>query len=59
MKDKLSRLLIVFSLIIGGVVIGYLLYKNVPLVDYSIPLFIVLAIQIYLDDFRKRNNFKD
>lgn len=59
MKDKLSRLLIVFSLIIGGVVIGYLLYKNVPLVDYSIPLFIVLVIQIYLDDFRKRNNFKD
>lgn len=59
MKDKLRRLLIVFSLIIGGVVIGYLLYKNVPLVDYSIPLFIVLVIQIYLDDFRKRNNFKD
>lgn len=59
MKDKLRRLLIVFSLIISGVVIGYLLYKNVPLVDYSIPLFIVLVIQIYLDDFRKRNNFKD
>lgn len=59
MKDKLSRLLFVFSLIIGGIVIGYLLYKNVPLVDYSIPLFIVLIIQIYLDNFRKRNNFKD
>lgn len=58
MKDKLSKLLFVFSLIIGGIVIGYLLYKNVPLVDYSIPLFIVLAIHIYLEDMFEKERKK-
>ena len=54
MSDKAKRLLLFFSLIIGGLAIGIILHKFVPCKDYSIPLFIVLGINIYLDHSLKK-----
>ena len=58
MGDKTKRLLFVIVIVVGGVSLGLILNKFFPCRDYMTPLFIVLAIQIYLSDMFEKNKRK-
>ena len=58
MGDKTNRLLFVIVIVVVGVSLGIILNKFIPCQDYMTPLFIVLAIHIYLEDMFEKNKRK-
>ena len=58
MKSKTKRLLFVIAIVVVGVSLGLILNKFIPCKDYMTPLFVVLAIHIYLSDMFEKNKRK-
>ena len=58
MSEKTKKLLFVISIIVVGISLGIVAYHFFPCKDYMTPLFIVLAIHIYLEDMFKRERLK-
>ena len=52
------KILFVFALVITGVSLGFILNMFIPCKDYMTPLFVVLAIHIYLTDMSEKNKVK-
>ena len=58
MSEKTKNLLLVISIIVVGISLGIVANHFFPCKDYMTPLFIVLAIHIYLEDMFKRERSK-
>ena len=55
----MRRILFITAIIAGGIGLGLVLNHFIPCKDYTTPLFIVLAIHIYLEDmFEEGENEK-
>ena len=58
MSEKTKKLLFVISIIVVGISLGIVANHFFSCKDYMNPLFIVLAIHIYLEDMFKRERLK-
>ena len=59
MSDNFKRIVFIISIIVIGIGLGVLADSFFLFVDYMTPLFIVLAIHIYLEDmFEKERKEK-
>ena len=58
MSEKTKKLLFVISIIVVGISLGIVANHFFSCKDYMTPLFIVLAIHIYLEDMFKRERLK-
>jgi hypothetical protein len=60
MSDNFKRIVFIISIIVIGIGLGVLADSFFPGGDYMTPLFIVLAIHIYLEDmFEKEHKRKN
>lgn len=60
MSENLKKIIFVVAIVVGGIGLGVLANHFFPCKDYMTPLFIVLAIYIYLEHMfaeeRKKRN---
>ena len=57
-KNMMRRILFITAIIAGGIGLGLVLNHFIPCKDYTTPLFIVLAIHIYLEDMFEKERMK-
>ena len=55
----MRRILFITAIIAGGIGLGLVLNHFIPCKDYTTPLFIVLAIHIYLEDMFDKERMKN
>lgn len=58
MSENFKNIVFVVLLIVCGIGLGIVAHHFFPCEDYMTPLFIVLAIHIYLEDMFKRERMK-
>ena len=58
MARRTKDILFVTAIIVGGIGLGLVLNHFIPCKDYMTPLFIVLAIHIYLEDMFEKERMK-
>lgn len=56
---RIKDIIFVTAIIVGGIGLGLLLDHFIPCKDYTTPLFIVLAIHIYLKDMFEKERMKN
>ena len=54
----MKKILFITAIIAGGIGLGLVLNHFIPCKDYTTPLFIVLAIHIYLEDMFEKERMK-
>ena len=59
MMKRTRDILFITAIIIGGIGLGLVLNHFIPCNDYTTPLFIVLAIHIYLEDLFDKERMKN